>query len=126
MRVLILTFVLFILLVGFGFYTVVYLSETSSEMVNLLDKIDRAVDKGNWTAAEEYLKALEESWNKNKAYWSILINHDEIDNIELSINHIREYIGVKNTPESRAEIAGLRLFLEHIPENERLSLENIL
>ncbi|MDI3534174.1 MAG: hypothetical protein PWQ82_539 [Thermosediminibacterales bacterium] len=126
MRVIIVTFILFCVFLSLGFYTVSFLDKTSSSMADILNKIEKAVVQENWPDANKSLSVLEKQWRQNQPYWSILINHHEIDNIELSITHIKEYIKSKNTSEARAEIAGMKLFLKHIPENEKLSLENVL
>ena len=125
MRVVPYVVVLFLLLTVFGVYNVYYLNKSSVIMDDVLSRLEKAVKMENWSEAEEILKVLENKWVKNKTYWSILINHNEVDNIEQSIERIKQYIRLQDLLEASAETAGLRRYFLHIPENERLTIENI-
>jgi len=57
--------------------------------------------------------------------WTVFLDHEEIDNIDTSLVRISKYIETKNTSMAMSEIAVLRQFVKHIPENESLSLKNI-
>ncbi len=94
-------------------------------MDDVISRLEEAVKIENWSEAEEILKVLENKWVENKTYWAILINHNEVDNIEQSIERIKQYVRLNDPLEASAETAGLRRYFLHIPENERLTIENI-
>ncbi len=125
MRVVPYVIVLFMLVTLFGVYNVYYLNKTSVIMDDVLSELDKAVKTENWNGAEKALKTLENNWGKSKIYWSVLINHSEVDNIEQSIERIKQYIRLNDPIETSAETAGLRRYFLHIPENEKLTIENI-
>jgi hypothetical protein len=94
-------------------------------MISPLKNVEENIKRENWEKAEENLWIFEEKWKGNKLIWALLIDHSEIDNIELSIVHIKSYITSRDLTEAKKEIAGLYLYLRHIPETEKLNLKNI-
>jgi len=117
--------ILFILLTGYGVYNVYYLTKTSTVMDEILKELENVVIKEDWDMAEDQLNKFIKKWGENKTYWSVLINHSEIDNIEQSIERLKRYIKLQDSLEASAETAGLKYYVLHIPENGRLSIENI-
>ncbi|MGE5458328.1 MAG: DUF4363 family protein, partial [Methanococcaceae archaeon] len=65
-------------------------------------------------------------WNHMKDKWALLLDHQEIDNINISLSKMKEYIKGKNKNDSLAEVSTLKLLFIHIPEKEAISLKNIL
>ena len=70
---------------------------------------------------------VQEKWDKTKNKWAALIDHQEIDNIEETMHRVEMLIG---DPEEKVELLSelnkLGFYLEHIPEREAFSLENVL
>ena len=94
-------------------------------MLNVLNEIDRAINDRHWESALNQANILKEQWQKNHLIWTILLDHSVIDNIQLSIAHIKAFIISQDYAQVKAEIAGLYLFLKDIPENEKLSIRNV-
>ncbi|HHY13314.1 MAG TPA: DUF4363 family protein, partial [Thermoanaerobacterales bacterium] len=92
MRVVPYVLILFILLTGYGVYNVYYLTKTSTVMDEILKELENVVIKEDWDMAEDQLNKFIKKWGENKTYWSVLINHSEIDNIEQSIERLKRYI----------------------------------
>lgn len=112
-------------IVIFSYYTDTVLDSTSASMVDSVEEIDAAIQNYDYEKAEKKLKSFEKKWEKNEFIWSILIDHSEIDNIKESIAHIKAYLKTEDFSELNAEISGLYLYLNHIPDNEHLTIENI-
>ena len=93
-------------------------------MLNVLDEIDRAINDRHWESALNQANVLKEQWQKT-ILWTILLDHSVIDNIQLSIAHIKAFIISQDYAQVKAEIAGLYLFLKDIPENEKLTIRNV-
>ena len=125
MRVVYFTLAITVLIIGFAIYSVYALEKTASEMIGVLEKIDQAVQEQNWSEAHIKIKLLEEKWRDNQFLWTLLLEHAEIDNIQLSIVHIKSFILTQDYSQARAEVAGLYVYLRHIPENEKLTLKNV-
>ena len=57
--------------------------------------------------------------------WAILIDHTEIDNIDMALAKIEQYIKTGEKGLALGELSSLELLIRHIPDKEKLSLENI-
>lgn len=126
MRIIIIALIISLFIFSFCFYSANVLQKTTDELIQDLAHIEEFITAENWHKAEKYMDLFEKSWEENKFIWSVLIDHREIDNIQISIVHIKSFIKTKNLSQVKAEIAGLNLYLKHIPEIEKLNLENIL
>ena len=121
----ILTFTL-LALVGFALWINHSLSDTADELGVKFTHIEQAVKQNNWANANEQISLAEKSWSKKKKWWAVIIDHQEIDQIEITFTRIRSYIETKNIELSLAELAILRHSIKHIPQKEAVSIENIL
>ncbi len=118
--------VILALIVGFGFYSFNYLKETTNTLVVKTVSLEKNARARNWEQTEKSFGSLDTSWNKVNAKWAMLIDHQELDKINISISRIREYINTRHLPGLMAELAELKLLLAHIPERESLNLDNML
>ncbi|NMA01767.1 MAG: DUF4363 family protein [Clostridia bacterium] len=125
MRVVIVTLITTIFVLVFSIFSVYILDSTATEMLNVLNEIDRAINDRHWESALNQANILKEQWQKNHLIWTILLDHSVIDNIQLSIAHIKAFIISQDYAQVKAEIAGLYLFLKDIPENEKLTIRNV-
>jgi len=121
----VLTFIL-LMLVGFGFWINHSLSGTADELGVKFSHIEQAVKQNDWPSAGKQISLAEKSWSKSKSWWAVIIDHQEIDQIEIAFSRIKSYIEAKNSGLSLGELAMLRHSIEHIPQKEAVSIENIL
>lgn len=117
--------VIVVLFVG-SMLTSNYLTDSSSSINNDLQVLDRQVRTGNWNEARDQFSEVKNKWDGIKDGWAMLLDHQEIDNIDLSFSRMEEYVKVSQAADSLAEISSLKLLFEHIPEKESFSLKNIL
>jgi hypothetical protein len=101
------------------------LKKTSSELLTSLDEVAYSIDHNNTDKTKYYASEFYEEWHNNKPYLSAVIKHDEIDNIEFSIEKIIEYINISEKTEVKAEIAVLTFLLEHINSSQLINVENV-
>ncbi|SMB81682.1 protein of unknown function [Desulfonispora thiosulfatigenes DSM 11270] len=125
MRVIIFTLILNISIFAFSFYTDNYLAKSSVEMIATLKTIENNLENENWQMAQKSMQNFEQKWKDNLFMWSLITDHSEIDNIEVSIAHIKSYLKTQDFSEVNAEIASLFRYIKHIPENEKLTIRNI-
>ncbi len=114
------------ILIGLSLWTENYLQNTTSEMVGQLNAIEKAIKESNWNTAEKELTNLKKSWKSSKNLWGILLDHQEIDNIDMSLSRVNEMILLKDPVNLLPEMAALKLLVMHIPIKESFRLENIL
>lgn len=125
MRSILLIIVTLGLILGVGYYTISEVSGTSEVLLSHCNDIKAGVRDGEWEKALEHLKRFEDFWNGVKPLWAILIDHTEIDNIDMALAKIEQYIKTGEKGLALGELSSLELLIRHIPDKEKLSLENI-
>lgn len=126
MKIFTVTLIVIIIIFGFSFYSVSFLEQTAFEMMELLEKVEESVQNNDWQTAQINLKTFNKEWERRHFMWAILIEHSEIDNIAISLAYLKSYIQTKTSVESLAEINALFKYLKHIPESEKLTVQNFL
>jgi hypothetical protein len=102
-----------------------YLSKTSAEMRANLDNLQHYISQSDWENADMESKKLQKNWDSIKKRWAVLIDHQEVDNVELSIVRVRSHIDVKNFSLALTEVSVLIQAVDNIPETEKPTLGNI-
>ncbi len=115
-----------VIIVMFSIFIQTFLKKSSDKLISRVDNIVEAVyNEGNDILRLQ--KNFNDDWIKTKSYWSVLINHEEIDNIEEIIKRIEILLGTKKEKEEvLAELNKLSFYVAHIPEKEEFSIKNIL
>ncbi|MDD2574244.1 MAG: DUF4363 family protein [Bacillota bacterium] len=113
------------LILGAGFYTISEVSGTAEVLLSHCIRIRSDIEGGQWEDARHRLKEFDTFWNDSKPVWTILINHKEIDNIDMALVKINEYLKSGEKGLALGEVASLELLIRHIPEKEKVTLENI-
>lgn len=126
MRLLVVTLIVTLIICIFSVYSVTFLDQTATEMVTLLNRAEKAIFENNWEMVENNIKDFSKKWEKQHAIWAILIEHSEIDNIDIRLAYLESYIKTKSIPETLGEINALLKYLEHIPGIEKLTIQNLL
>jgi hypothetical protein len=117
--------VLLVAIVLSGLLLTGYLKKSSQKLVVTISEISELVNSGSWDIAKERVEGLDERWDSTEKKWGILIDHFEIDNIEMAMIKSKKYIDTKDLPLASAELDNLKFMVEHIYEKERLNLKNI-
>lgn len=109
-----------------GFYTHKLLRDDSDRLVKSIDEIIESSGSGDWERSSETIRRMSSDWGKMKGIWSSLIDHQEIDNIDITLSRLQMLIEIKDTSALMPEAAALRKIISHIPEKEKLTLDNLL
>ena len=126
MRIIAVLTLILLALAGFGFWINHSLSDTADKLGVKFTNIEKAVKQNDWPVAGEQISLAEKSWSKRKTWLAVIIDHQEIDQIEMAFSRIKSYIEAKNTGLSLGDLARVRQSIEHIPKKEVVSIENIL
>ncbi|HHV99493.1 MAG TPA: DUF4363 family protein [Clostridiaceae bacterium] len=102
-----------------------YLKSSSQKIINHIENIEENTRNNDWHKAEEIVSTLESLWSDTKSKWSVLIDHNEIDNIDESLTRVSSYIEEREKKLALAELSLLKQMVQHIPEKEALALENV-
>ena len=93
--------------------------------IESLDNISDTIKEENWNLVAFEFSEIRNNWTKIRKPLSILLDHHEIDNIDLSMAKADQYIYTKNLPLSLGEIEVLRQLFTIVKESESLMLTNI-
>lgn len=117
--------VLAILITGVCVYSV-YLDKTMSDLQENLECLLDCINKEQWDKCENEINCLSKNWEKNEPILAMFNDHEDIDNINLSVSDLKESIACKDTEHTLKSLKETKILLERIRKNETLSLENIL
>lgn len=125
MRVMVISLLIIGFCLGLGLYSYEYLVTSTNQMLEQTSQLNRLIEAEDWPQATSQLNKIHHRWKKEQKIWSLLINHQEIDNVELTLARLQRYIQDRNKVESLVENSVLQHWIEHIPEKEAVSLSNI-
>ncbi len=125
MRIYVAVIVGLLLAVSVGFIAMDRLDAATNEIVAGFGELERAVDYGKWEEAGAGIGRVEKLWNKHNGWWAMVIDHQEIDNIDMALTRSKQYINEQDRAMASGELAVLKQMLEHIPEKEQVHLKNI-
>lgn len=117
--------VLAILITGVCVYSV-YLEKTMSDLQDNLDRLLDCLNEEQWDKCVDEIDRLSKKWKKNEPVLSMFNDHEDIDNINLSVSDLKESIACKDMEHTLKSLKETKILLERIRKNETLSLENIL
>lgn len=102
-----------------------YLELSSQKIADQIESIEKNAKLNDWCKAEETLSVLESQWSETKSKWSMLIDHNEVDNIDVSLTRVSSFIEDREQKFALAELSILKQIVRHIPKKVTLTLENI-
>ena len=85
-----------------------------------------AVVAMNGIIAKAYSAVNTKKWNKTEKKCKVFIDHKELDEITKTMQEAKQYIIFQDAENAMLKISLLHILLEQIPQNESITLENIL
>jgi hypothetical protein len=113
-------------LAGGSLITHQYIQTTTHALVTQLETIEQSITTRNWKNAQTELDTTHDRWDKNQTWWTILLNHEEIDTIDLSMERLEKYVVTEDNSLALGEISALKLLFDHIADSDQLNIRNIL
>ena len=118
--------IIVVLLLGGSLTTSRYLQTTTLTLGAQLEAVEQSISTQKWEVAQKELNTAQQRWDKNKTWWTVLLDHQEIDNIDISMNRLEKYLETHDVSLSLGEVSALKLQVDHISDTEKLNLRNIL
>ncbi|MDF2533501.1 MAG: hypothetical protein K0Q65_3082 [Clostridia bacterium] len=126
MKPLLLAIFFLIVIITGSLATMYYISNQAEALLEQLHELEKQVDSENWEQASELYKDFKAKWDKVDHKWSMLIDHYEIDYINMDLGELEAFIKTKDKSNALAKLSSLQLLVEHIPDKEYPTLKNIL
>ena len=126
MKPIILAIIFLIIIISGSVFTMYYINDQSDELQKQLTELERMIDDENWDKADSKYHKFKENWDEIDHIWSMLIDHSEIDYINMYLGELKANIKVENKDDALAKISSLLWLVKHIPEKEFPTFKNIL
>lgn len=97
----------------------------SKKMAQQIEKLEENIVSEDWKNAGNSLDRVNMIWSKVKGKWSALVDHQEVDNIDVTLSRLQKFVESCDKSSSLSEAAALGKFVRHIPEKELPNLSNI-
>lgn len=129
MRDIIIIITLIAIIFGGGIFAKKYLdkiaNKISKELIELKENIIIARETGNTNQIIQQISEVEKDWEEASNIWSIIVIHQEIDNVESAIIKAKACIENGELEDALQEIELANFFVNHVKEREEVSLKNI-
>lgn len=117
--------ILFILLLFLIILPPHYLSRICGTLTDKTDDIELLVSNENWDDSYILSVQLLENWQDHKTLFSIFAPHDEIDDVNIEIYKLSQYVKCRDKSESLASIHLIKFLVNHLNELNKASIQNI-
>lgn len=125
MRVFIFVLVVVLIFIVTWYFVNESIDKHSTAFVKQLDHISKTIQEQNWSDVSIEFERIKNNWDKFRKLLTVLFDHHEIDNIDLSMARAEQYIKTKSEPLSLAEIEVLKQLFLIVNESDSLTLTNI-
>lgn len=129
MRDIVIIIIILVVIFGGDILIKKYLNSTadmlSSELEDLKQKTLFAKENENRDEIKKLINNIKDEWEKKNKIWSMVVFHQELDNIEQALERAESSIENGNLEDALQEIETANFFVKHVKEREKLSLKNI-
>ena len=115
----------FLIIIGGTTIYIYVLSGSVDTMEVCVENIMTHAREENGEDCQASLNEFLEHWDSAKKWVAAFIHHDEMDLINEALYEIKGYIEYQNAEQTIVKANVLQILLEHIPENEKFTIENI-
>lgn len=123
---LVLILLIAILITGTSIFMTGKVTGVSDILCSHMDKTRIYVMEENWEKARLEVAKIKELWDKERSFWRLTINDEELEEISLSLAKLREYVELKEQTDTIGELAFIRQLVEDITNRSKFSLINVL
>jgi predicted nuclease with TOPRIM domain len=108
-----------------GLYSQRLLRNDSEKLEKNIETMQNSIRSNEWENASDALQRISSDWKKIKKTWSALIDHEEIDNMDMTLSKLEALLEMKDASSALSEAAAFKRLVIHIPEREKLAMDNL-
>ena len=123
---LVIALLLLALTVGGGMMTQRQTGKLSQRYVSAAEELKILTEKGEWRRAKETVSAYRADWQRTARWLQMLINHDDIDDVTLSLDRLEAAICLQEAAGCLEICAELRENARHIYHRDAFTWGNVL
>ncbi|MEG2711584.1 MAG: DUF4363 family protein [Clostridia bacterium] len=124
-NILVLGITVSLLLFG-GLWEINYMNRTSQYLLADSNHIKNYILSDNIKAATVHVNSLEDTWESMNSVWDMISDRDDIDEIEIAIDELRNYIISGNKEEALVSADVLKRYVRQVVEKKEIILDNIM
>lgn len=125
MRNIIISVAVFLAMIIAIFFSIGYLNRISSNLQTLNDDLEQYISEEKWDKAYKTSMDFTNQWEKRSKVIKLFVNHQEIDNIEMELWKLPQYVKENTKDEALASVHVLKFLLKHISNLEKVNIQNI-
>lgn len=118
--------VIAVLLIGGGILFNRHIDNVTNEMSQKEEKITELIEKESFSGAEKEIDSLKKYIDDKMIVLASVVDHKNIDEIELCVAEIKGYAKEKSRTDALAKCKKLEHLISHLPINYSVTLQNIL
>lgn len=126
MKSLIIAIAISVFLFGGSIICTSRLDKLSHLLINENEKSINYLNDKNFEKALDHMQIISESIDEKKNLLAMALDHTELDRIEGALSEMKAYAENDDKTNALAKASALNIYLEHLPKNYKLKLENIL
>lgn len=97
----------------------------SQRYISAAEELHILTEDGQWQRAEEAAKAYLSAWQKSAPYLHMLINHEDVDGVNLALTRFRLAIATRDIAMCRDASAELRESARQVYQRDAFTLANV-
>lgn len=107
------------------FFSINYLNKISTNLQKLNDQLEENITHDKWDESYKLSMDFTEKWEKYSKIIKVFVNHQEIDNVEMELWKLPQYVKEKSKDEALASVHVLKFLLSHIYNLEKVNVQNV-
>lgn len=113
------------LTLGFCLLASAFVADTVEIMQQGLGQMEIAMQLEDWPEMQQALDRSQQNWQQARPYWLGLLNHQDVINIDLTLQSLQAYAQQQNQDEVLNQLALLDYYLNLAVESDRLNWSNL-
>lgn len=102
-----------------------YLNKITNNLAKLNMQIETYINDRNWDEAYKAADDFSEKWERHTKIIKLFVNHQELDNIEIELSKLTQFVKEKTSDEALANVHTLDFLLNHIINLEKINIQNV-
>ena len=103
----------------------IYAAVSGEKILNNIIELETAIETADWERAAMYCDEVEKLWKKSMPKYEVMYEHEEIHLLQTSFARLRKKIELEMQNEAIIEVSVAKMFMEHLPKKDRLTLNNV-
>jgi predicted PurR-regulated permease PerM len=117
--------IFFLIFLVLGWYAEVTIAQQAEELLSEIEKLATSVKNLDTAQISTQLEKINKSWIKSRKIWVLLIDHQDLDEFELYLARTKSFLANEADVLALSGIAEMKQTINRIPDQIRLTLENI-